>query len=1547
MSSGRPNNAGIYNFDNLNTQNLFIKGVPLQTVINELIAGDQFEQAEIDEIKQIILYLNTSGLTTEWVVGNNNINAALKTAIDSINSTVASQGSSIATNTSNISTLTTTVGTHTSNISSLTSIVSAHTGELYSQGSQITANTSAITANTNAITATNIVVGTNTSNISSQGTTIAGHTTQITNINTTLGTLTTQTGGTNTWQDYDGAVAPENLTTFTGTKVANISFAVALGNGNLDQNGLFIYKNDSNQNAQIRMETQQAKQMYIRGGSSLLLYAGDNGSVLARNLVRVGAESDHIQIGTLTDATRFPLITIGTDNALGSSTNMRGRWYKPTGISIYDGMLRASGIVGPENGLISTTTSPFFSGITVLDPLGNVSLTAAVGSITLSAVVGGIIATTTTGAIQYTTGAGAVSITTGSGAVAITTGAGNVNIASGAGQINQTTINGNIYIGAGKGLAGTAGDLQLRSRDKISISPDATTEIDKTGYIEMAVSDSAPATTTRKLYHTGGELYYSGSKVSNVKEIVGGTNITVSSSSGTYTINSIGSGAKAGLTYIITAPTTVAVTSPNFTPATDLTMSSTYTATVNRTVTLSSYANNTNYQLVSIKGLIPALANSVLEGTYELNQHVNYNGNVAASLYGKMYFFANTPASTLLINKTYTSPAGTGTVSVIYGAYVPVPANDLVLILTSVTFPQVNVNSGNTTSPLVCTVVNQSGTVLYTFPTVSYTTNGNTNDIVFTPSSSPQTITVTSAITSFRFVLTNTSALSPTLSQASAQNVNNASYKIATGSSVKMLLYDGTSNKTALTPNTQAIYALSLPLPSTPFVITDWVTPYIQLDEFFIQPSGSTTGHTCVLQFNDGSLSHLHTSIASVSSTPTLASVLVAGNNAGSTSLDMNSQNISNITTLGATTGNITTVNATTVNATTLVPTNITGWGVKSIVAGTNVTVANNSGAVTINSTALPTASGLSFIMNASSSVTNTSPLNTMTSTYTSTGLQTITRSSYSANVDYAMGEFKSNYISSSNTILSGIYLAKLYGLYSGTIAASIYSKLYLVAERATPSTQFIVDKSLTYITGNNTTNYQLLKTKPIPVPANEVSITLYQVVIPQLRTIASPTGVENITLTLRLLSTNSAGAETVQYTFPTQTLTGDQTSDRVFNVSGGSTTIDMFSLTSFRFSLTLTDDFMTSSVMRQALMRSDTDIVYKLIATTKTLLYNGTSNKTSLTYLQPVIYELNIPLPASPYDITDYTEYSKLQYEPFFIQPSGSTSGNSFVLSFNDGALSHLITSLGSAVSAGGATPTLAQVMTSGSIASTHLNMNTNNITNIGTINPNAITGWDVRSIIAGTGITASNSSGTVTIASTSSTAIPDARYFAYLSLTPNTFTNLPTTMDLSKYDYEFDFTLPAMPVNNWCYLRFNGDSGMLGWSSILIFNPDGTSGASNITSGVYNNSSAGTSIYWYNGGSWSGGSTLIMKGTYRVSAVSSVSFVVSLKNALPINILQDSINITPKYMVYTPQIQYFYSSNNLTRWAPTSIAVHTSGSYTGGNVVMREVIKSSSYTF
>lgn len=100
--SGRSNNAGIYNFDNLNAQNLFIRGRPFEQYINELVFEDQLEQGEIDEIKLLLQYLNTSGLSSEWIVDNNNKNQDLKTAITALQTKLANITTTSLTQNSNL-----------------------------------------------------------------------------------------------------------------------------------------------------------------------------------------------------------------------------------------------------------------------------------------------------------------------------------------------------------------------------------------------------------------------------------------------------------------------------------------------------------------------------------------------------------------------------------------------------------------------------------------------------------------------------------------------------------------------------------------------------------------------------------------------------------------------------------------------------------------------------------------------------------------------------------------------------------------------------------------------------------------------------------------------------------------------------------------------------------------------------------------------------------------------------------------------------------------------------------------------------------------------------------------------------------------------------------------------------------------------------------------------------------------------------------------------------------------------------------------------------
>lgn len=90
MSYLKPNLAGVYDIPALNASSqLYIRGKPFDQYINELVFEDQLEQGEIDEIKLLLQYLNTSGLSSEWIVDNNNKNQDLKTAITAIQTKLA------------------------------------------------------------------------------------------------------------------------------------------------------------------------------------------------------------------------------------------------------------------------------------------------------------------------------------------------------------------------------------------------------------------------------------------------------------------------------------------------------------------------------------------------------------------------------------------------------------------------------------------------------------------------------------------------------------------------------------------------------------------------------------------------------------------------------------------------------------------------------------------------------------------------------------------------------------------------------------------------------------------------------------------------------------------------------------------------------------------------------------------------------------------------------------------------------------------------------------------------------------------------------------------------------------------------------------------------------------------------------------------------------------------------------------------------------------------------------------------------------------------
>lgn len=1260
MNNNLANSAGLVSFNILNVNTLYIEGVLFEG------GGTGGLQAQIDaidatlnnDILPITNRIDLTGLTGNLVITDANKNSVLKTAIDNINTQIAGFNKFDLTGLTGVGSC---VITNATTNQALNGLISTNTSAIATHTSQIASNTTAIGINTSNIASNTSNIATNTSNISTNTSNIATNTSAISSINSQITSIN------NSITAINAKLANFSVWNVGGTTMSgirnNTGFAID-HSADDSSNGLFVYPNGDAHNAQVRIETAQDKQLYMRGGGAVAIYAGANGTILNRNTILIGDETDHIQIGSFSGAVKFPLIYIGTSGAglIPSQTQMRGSWFfNNFTTSIYDGVLSASG----ANQLITAKTSLFLSGLNVVAPVDLVNISAIVGGITLNAGAGILALNVGVGSISMSCAGGAVSINTGGGAMSINLGAGVLNMASGTGNSNWTTINGNLYLGAGKGTGGSAGSIQLRAVGTISISPDTNTEIDKTSYVEMK-DGSAPATTTRKLYHTGGQLWYDGTQLSNqtnVKSLVAGTGISLSNASGAWTI-----------TATATTPTLSQV------------------LYAGNTANVPIYMNNND--ITGVKDIVGV--------------NCNFNGN--------SYFYNIVP-------------------------------------------------------------------------------------------------------------------------------------NFISGWNVKSLVAGGGIN--------------------------------------LVNNFGAWT-------------------ISATATTPSLSQVLAVGS-------------VGNEMTL--TTANITTGNFNTINTY-----NITGWNVKELTAGSGVAITNTSGNYTIS------ASGggggeTNFILQNTTSVVNTNPVNSMTTTYTSTAGTTITRNAYTANVEYAMGKFKSGYLlGSANLILSGIYTADLYGLLTSNQPSYLYSKFFHIAERSSPTTEFLIDKSLTYTTIVDTFTSTYLRGSPIiiPVVSNGLSsIVVYSISFPEVRIVCSPNNTY-----IRFSMLNQAG--TGLFSVPDILITSaDSTATRTFNLE--TTSFAFTSATSsYSFQMDVYSTNGTTPILSQPKKRSNNDCVYQLNATIKHLMYDGTSNKTLLTNGLNTIYQLSIPFPFSAYDISVFTNYSKIQYEPFFIQPSGSTTGHSMVLSFQDGALSHLTTSISTSTAT---TPTLSQVLTAGATASTNINMNGFTISGGDAVNCNGS--------MTATNMSCSQMSYTTLFPFRLN---PSCRYFYYLTgLGYNNYVNLPTDMDLFKYDYELDFKIDDLPTTQWCYLDFNGGIGS--WNSTLFFNYLGSgAGSPNTSAGFY--TSALHPAYWFNGGQVSSGSRNVMfRGKYRISAYSPTQFVVYYMGTQPVSMIQGTTTYGTYYLVYATQICYNYSSNDATRYAPYNLRVNCAVPYGAGSIMMTQCLKTSNY--
>jgi hypothetical protein len=186
-------------------------------------------------------------------------------------------------------------------------------------------------------------------------------------------------------------------------------------------------------------------------------------------------------------------------------------------------------------------------------------------------------------------------------------------------------------------------------------------------------------------------------------------------------------------------------------------------------------------------------------------------------------------------------------------------------------------------------------------------------------------------------------------------------------------------------------------------------------------------------------------------------------------------------------------------------------------------------------------------------------------------------------------------------------------------------------------------------------------------------------------------------------------------------------------------------------------------------------------------------------------------------------------------------------------------------------------------------------------------------------------------------------------INVSADGFNVLPTNMDLQKYDYLLDFSITGIANNTWLYLRFNNDAvgSLTAWDSCLIFNPNSAAaGNLTVTAGTYTKTGFGNTVYWLNGGSGVGaGQPIQIKATYKISAVNSTTFVVSLEQCQPVSFCPAINNTAPYYQVFASQIKYTYSNNHATRWAPSHIGIFagSSPSFTNLNCCITQCIRST----
>lgn len=983
------NNGGVTNIDVLSVGALYINGRRFRDVVTELVGNITLNAEQIAIIQTFLNRIDISGLTGNWVVDNSNRNAVLKTLIDALNTkttyldTTALSQSWIVNNDNRNATLKTRIDNND------TSLGLVNTKIQYITSAQGNNSTNPKTKSTFLVEVQDrdenrILLNTGGLNFLA------------------INSFLDPTQNTSVLSNIAGKVE------LTGQ---NIKLTPFLSSHNIDI-GLFGSSNTGQVNiggslSKINIGSVEAP---IYSATAGTLGFNDNTIINIGKRTALKNTTTNLQGNIYTGDARWESLTKSsalTWTQLGTLVSTSGlpAWvasfaltstipnFSHSDLLTMKAVSEAGGLI--KSGEIETTNNTKMKNLTVFDTEVGVDLVPKEGTFLAK---GNISKTTLLGDIKCQTFNGEISLRANNISPnninwALTEAMDNVNalklsnndveLIAGAGangsqlRISNTTT-GPIKFRMGNGkLQANAHDamniyntqatsqIQIGNNDTLANRYDTTSKviIDHTQLNDGLKVCKASGSTTRVNHdsvNTGAIILqdgYSGDTTKALYTSENGAKIMYYGDQIYPPVTQLQAGV-GGITYLIDNPTNL--TNSGTTPS--ITMSGTYTSATGTSITRSGYTVGLSYQLATIKSdYIPNANNPILDGVYEANLWANYQGNNPAKLYSKLYMTAETSSftGTSLITKGYSSGTGTGAVQAIKTMKIPVSQVSTGLFIPVVgyvdftvgiiVFPAIQVASSGTVT-LTCTLIDNNGNILYTFPTLSATSG--TGDRTFSAGATPASVNAVN-LQSYQFQIAITNGTG-TISQASARGVGDANYQITL--KVKMVIYDGYSNQTSLNYNTTELYALTIPLKSVD-ISQYTIFSKIEYEPYFIQISGSSSNHSISLLFRDGNLSHIHTTINPVSavvSTPTLASVLASGNSSGANTINMNNNQITGISGLVDNSGNT--------------------YLVKNLSAGTGVSISINSGTFTINS-----------------APTETTPFYSTTVTLNNSGLTTVT----------------------------------------------------------------------------------------------------------------------------------------------------------------------------------------------------------------------------------------------------------------------------------------------------------------------------------------------------------------------------------------------------------------------------------------------------------------------------------------------------------------------------------------------------------------------------